>query len=73
MSDKFGLIRDVEEQARTPKLKYQVFEVRINASVYNAVIPFESADAFLEEISSVQPSSRSILSRLVEDFTGEIE
>ena len=73
MSDKFGLIRDVEEQARSPKIKYQVFEVRINADVFNAVIPFETADAFLEEISSVQPTSKSILSRLVDEYTGEIE
>ena len=73
MSDKFCLIRGVEEQARSPKVKYQVFEVHINTDVYNAVIPFTSADIFLEEICKSQPSSKSILSELVNKYAGEIE
>lgn len=73
MSDKFSLIRGVEEQARTPKTKYQVFEIRLNTDILNAAIPFDNANLFLENVNKVMPTSKTILVELVEKYAGEIQ
>lgn len=73
MSEKFCLIRGVEEQARSPKTKYQVFEIRLNADVLMAVIPFVNADVFLEDISKTNPTNKASVLRVVKEYAGEIE
>ena len=72
MTKKFGLISGLEAQADSPKKKYQVFEAELGFEKAQVIVPFESADAFVEAAESARPKSRASLKRLAEKFGGEL-
>ena len=73
MSKKFSFISDIEKSAENPKVKYQVFEVQMGFEKTEVLVPFESADAFLEEAMDKKPKSVASMKKLAAKFGGTVE
>jgi hypothetical protein len=70
---KFGLISGLAEDAKTPKVKYQLFEVEMGFEKATVLIPYIDAEQFETRVSQVKPKSISALSKLAEEFGGSVQ
>lgn len=70
---KFNLLSNLEEDAVSPKKKFQLFEVEMGFERAEALIPFEFADEFLIAAEKQKPKSSASLKKLVHTFGGEIQ
>ena len=73
MSKKFGFISNLEEDAASPKIKYQLFEAEIGFEKMNVLIPFDNADAFAQEAELKAPKGRTAMQKLASRFGGTVE
>lgn len=73
MAKKFDFISNLEEDAKSPKTKFQLFEAEIGFEHAEILIPFDKADAFLEEAMIKKPKSKSSMLRLATQYGGEVK
>ena len=73
MSKKFGLISNIEEDAASPKSKYQLFEAEMGFEKVNVLIPFDNADLFADAASKQPPKSKATMNKLAAKFGGSVE
>jgi hypothetical protein len=67
---KFGFISDLEEDSKSPKQKFQLFEAEIGFEKASVLVPFDKADLFAKEAERVQPKSAVSLIKLAVKFGG---
>lgn len=67
---KFGLLSNIEEDAKSPKQKYQLFEADIGFEKASVLVPFDKADLFEAEALKVKPKSAVSLLKLASKFGG---
>ena len=73
MAKKFDFISNLEEDAKSPKTKFQLFEAEIGFEHAQVLIPFENADAFQEEAMLRKPKGKHSLDRLAKQFGGNVQ
>jgi hypothetical protein len=73
MSKKFDFISGIEQDAKKPKTKYQVFEAEMGIERAEVLIPFEQADDFLTEVTEQKPKSTAALKKIASKFGGTIQ
>ena len=67
---KFGLISDLDENARSPKTKYQLFEVEMGFEKAQVLIPFDKAELFEQAALEAKPKSAASLIKLASKYGG---
>lgn len=70
---KFGLISDLDENTKSTKQKFQLFEVEIGFEHAQIILPFDNADAFVAEALNKKPKSISSLKKIAAKFGGELQ
>lgn len=70
---KFGLISDLNEDERSPKIKYQLFEAEMGFEKAEVLIPLQHADLFEKKILALKPKSKALLSRIAKEFEGQVK
>ena len=70
---KFGLILDLDESVRSPKTKYQLYEVEMGFERAQVLIPFDQASVFESAAQSQQPKGKHSLAKLAKQFGGTIQ
>lgn len=73
MSKKFGLLSNLEEDAKAPKQKFQLFEAEMGFEHVEVLIPFDQADAFAEAAEQQKPKSKASMKKLASKFGGSVE
>ena len=73
MSKKFGLLSNLEEDVKSPKQKFQLFEAAMGFERVQILIPFDQADSFAEEANKIQPKSKASMKKLATKFGGSVE
>lgn len=68
----FSLISNIVEDQKTPKKKFQVFEVQIGFEKAQVCLPFEAADNFEKAANLKSPKTLNSLRSIVLEFGGEI-
>lgn len=73
MSKKFGLIANLEEEEKSPKQKFQLFEVEMGFERAEVKIPYNMVESFEEECMKVQPKGKATLSRIAKKYEGTVK
>jgi hypothetical protein len=73
MSKKFGLISGIEEDTKTAKTKYQVFEAVMGFEKASVLIPVDKAEVFEQEAQASPPKSITAMKKLASKFGGLVE
>lgn len=67
---KFGFISDLEEDSKSPKQKYQLFEAEIGFEKASVLVPFDKAELFEAAALEAQPKSAVSLIKLAAKYGG---
>ena len=70
---KLNLISNLEEETKTPKRKFQVFEAEIGFEKVEVRVPVELAEAFEKEALQQRPKSAARLRSIAKKFEGVVE
>lgn len=67
---KFGFISGIDEDVKSPKTKYQLFEAELGFEKASVLVPFDKAEAFERAALQAQPKSKVTLVKLAARFGG---
>ena len=69
----FDFISNIEEEAKNPKTKFQLFEIEMGFEKVQVLIPLEKSDDFFEVVKNSKPKSKASLSSFVNQFNGKFQ
>ena len=73
MTQPFGLLSNLERDAKNPKTKFQMYEIKMGFEKAHVSIPFAVCEAFELAINEARPKSKISLGELVRKYDGNIE
>ena len=73
MTNQFGLLSNLEEDAKNPKTKFQIYEIEMGFEKAEVTIPFSVCEEFEFSIQKAKPKSKVSLQEFVRKFNGTIK
>jgi hypothetical protein len=70
---KLDFFANLEDEIKSPKKKYQLFEAKIGFETGKVLIPLENADAFEAAALKAKPKTRTSFLALAKKFGGRAE
>jgi hypothetical protein len=70
---KLNFFANLEEEVKSPKRKYQLFEARMGFETARVLVPLENADAFEEAALETKPKTQTTFLALAKKFGGRAE